>query len=194
VWEELRNTRNIRPAFAKLGFWGGLAYSALDAYVLRGKAPWTMGHHQDHETLRPASQSKRIEYPRRTASSPSTAVLRVPGEHQPRGGPAGPPPARDPARWKAVNWEQYRSPESRYCPAAVYEAVGPKRRRSCAARRTRRRRARAPSVEAGSDGARLVINAQNCVHCKTCDIKDPTQNINWATPEGGGGPNYIGGM
>jgi electron-transferring-flavoprotein dehydrogenase len=73
VWEELRNTRNIRPAFAKLGFWGGLAYSALDAYVLRGKAPWTMGHHQDHETLRPASQSKRIEYPRPTASSPSTA-------------------------------------------------------------------------------------------------------------------------
>src|ERR671921_2071059 len=64
VWEELRNSRNIRPAFAKLGFWGGLAYSALDAYVLRGKAPWTMGHHQDHETLKPAAQSKRIEYPR----------------------------------------------------------------------------------------------------------------------------------
>jgi electron-transferring-flavoprotein dehydrogenase len=65
VWEELRNTRNIRPAFAKLGFWGGLAYSALDAYVLRGKAPWTMGHHQDHETLRPgvAVQAHRVPEP-----------------------------------------------------------------------------------------------------------------------------------
>jgi hypothetical protein len=71
-----------------------------------------------------------------------------------------------------VNWETYGSPESRYCPAGVYEAVG---------------------VEEGKD-PRLVINAQNCVHCKTCDIKDPTQNIDWKTPEGGGGPNYPGGM
>ncbi len=78
---------------------------------------------------------------------------------------------RDPARWKGVNWDEYRSPESRYCPAGVYEAVG---------------------VESGQP--RLQINAQNCVHCKTCDIKDPTQNIDWAVPEGGGGPNYPGGM
>jgi electron-transferring-flavoprotein dehydrogenase len=78
---------------------------------------------------------------------------------------------RDPARWQGVNFETFASPESRYCPAGVYEAVG---------------------VEEGQP--RLVINAQNCVHCKTCDIKDPTQNIDWCTPEGSGGPNYIGGM
>jgi electron-transferring-flavoprotein dehydrogenase len=73
---------------------------------------------------------------------------------------------RDPSTWTAVNWETYRSPESRYCPAGVYEVVGDS----------------------------LQINAQNCVHCKTCDIKDPTQNIDWRAPEGSGGPNYPGGM
>ena len=78
---------------------------------------------------------------------------------------------RDPSVAITVNWETYRSPETRYCPAGVYEIVG---------------------AEEGAP--RLQINAQNCVHCKTCDIKDPTQNINWVTPEGGGGPNYPGGM
>jgi electron-transferring-flavoprotein dehydrogenase len=73
---------------------------------------------------------------------------------------------RDPAKAIAVNWERYRSPEERYCPAGVYEIV----------------------EEGGAK--RLQINAQNCVHCKTCDIKDPLQNIDWVVPEGGGGPNY----
>jgi electron-transferring-flavoprotein dehydrogenase len=78
---------------------------------------------------------------------------------------------RDPSIWQGVNWDEYKSPESRYCPAGVYEAVG---------------------VEEGNP--RLQINAQNCVHCKTCDIKDPTLNIDWSVPEGGGGPAYSGGM
>ena len=78
---------------------------------------------------------------------------------------------RDPAKAIAINWDEYRSPETRYCPAGVYEIVG---------------------AEEGAP--RLQINAQNCVHCKTCDIKDPAQNINWVTPEGGGGPHYPGGM
>ena len=78
---------------------------------------------------------------------------------------------RDPSRWQGINWQKFASPESRYCPAGVYEAVG---------------------VEQGEP--RLQINAQNCVHCKTCDIKDPTENIDWVTPEGSGGPNYPSGM
>ena len=77
----------------------------------------------------------------------------------------------DPDLAITLNWQRFRSPEARYCPAGVYEIVG---------------------EETGSP--RLQINAQNCVHCKTCDIKDPAQNIDWVTPEGGGGPNYPGGM
>jgi electron-transferring-flavoprotein dehydrogenase len=84
---------------------------------------------------------------------------------------------------------QFRSPESRYCPAAVYEAAGPNVERIL-----KDAREAGASDAAPADSAQLVINAQNCVHCKTCDIKDPTQNIDWTTPEGGGGPNYIGGM
>ncbi len=176
VWTELNQVRNIRPAFAKLGFWGAMAWSAVDAYVLRGKAPWTWRHHQDHETLKPAAQAKRIDYPKPdgvlTFDRLSSVFLSNTNHEEDQ-------PAHlvlmDPDRWKGVNWETFRSPESRYCPAAVYEAVG---------------------AEAGNGEGdmRLVINAQNCVHCKTCDIKDPTQNIDWRTPEGGGGPNYIGGM
>ena len=84
-----------------------------------------------------------------------------------------------------MNWDTYRSPESRYCPAAVYEAVGPEVERELRG---------TPDPEAAGEGGspRFVINAQNCVHCKTCDIKDPNQNITWVPPEGGGGPNYPG--
>ena len=97
-----------------------------------------------------------------------------------------------------MNWDRFRSPESRYCPAAVYEAVGPEAERELKGepdpQATEGPDGGNAEVEAGDAGARLVINSQNCVHCKTCDIKDPTQNIVWTTPEGGGGPNYIGGM
>jgi electron-transferring-flavoprotein dehydrogenase len=176
VWSELEGVRNVRPGFAKYGFWGGMAAAALDTYVLRGKAPWTWDHHADHETLKPAAEAKRIDYPRPdgvlTFDRLSSVFISNTNheEHQPSH-----LVLRDPSRWKGVNWDRYASPESRYCPAAVYEAVG---------------------AEAGNGEGemQLVINAQNCVHCKTCDIKDPTQNIDWKTPEGGGGPNYIGGM
>jgi electron-transferring-flavoprotein dehydrogenase len=196
VWAELEQVRNIRPAFAKFGFWGALGYSALDTYVLRGRAPWTMKHDADHETLKPAAQSKKIVYPKPdgvlTFDRLSSVFLSNTNHEEDQ-------PAhlvlKDPSRWKGVNWDLYRSPESRYCPAAVYEAVGPEAEREL--KGTPDAQADVvpgAEVEAGNGGARLVINAQNCVHCKTCDIKDPTQNIDWRTPEGGGGPNYIGGM
>ena len=176
VWEELQGVRNIRPGFAKYGFWGGMAAAALDTYVLRGKAPWTWGHHADHETLKPAAEATKITYPKPdgvlTFDRLSSVFLSNTNHEEDQ-------PAhlvlKDPSRWKGTNWDRFRSPESRYCPAAVYEAVG--------------------SEAGNAEGEmHLVINAQNCVHCKTCDIKDPTQNIDWKTPEGGGGPNYIGGM
>jgi electron-transferring-flavoprotein dehydrogenase len=195
VWEELRGVRNIRPGFAKFGFWGGLAHAGLDAYVFRGKAPWTMRHHADHETLQDASKAKRIEYPKPdgvlTFDRLSSVFLSNTNHEEDQ-------PAhlklRDPGRWTPVNWERFRSPESRYCPAAVYEAVGPEAERELRGTPDAEATGEGAAVEAGNGGAQLVINAQNCVHCKTCDIKDPTQNIDWVTPEGGGGPNYIGGM
>ncbi len=173
VWDELSTARNIRPAFSHFGLYGGIAYSALDTYVLRGHAPWTMHHpHADNQTLRDASKAKPIAYPKPdgTLTFDRLSSVFISNTNHEENQPVH-LRLRDPARWKGVNWDEYRSPESRYCPAGVYEAVG---------------------VETGEP--RLQINAQNCVHCKTCDIKDPTQNIDWAVPEGGGGPNYPGGM
>jgi electron-transferring-flavoprotein dehydrogenase len=170
---ELTSVRNIRPSFAKFGNWGGFVYSALDTVVLRGKAPWTFHHpHADNEVLKPASEDRKIAYPKPdgvlTFDRLSSVFISNTNHEEDQ-------PVhlrlRDPGRWLTVNWEQFQSPESRYCPAGVYEAVG---------------------VAEGQP--HLQINAQNCVHCKTCDIKDPTQNIDWAVPEGGGGPNYPGGM
>jgi electron-transferring-flavoprotein dehydrogenase len=173
VWQELSLVRNIRPSFAKFGLWGGLAYSALDTYVLRGKAPWTFHHaHPDNDTLIEAASAPRIEYPRPdgvlTFDRLSSVFLSNTNHEENQ------PPHLQLAKPElaiTLNWQRFQSPETRYCPAAVYEIVG---------------------AETGDP--RLQINAQNCVHCKTCDIKDPAQNINWVTPEGGGGPNYPGGM
>jgi electron-transferring-flavoprotein dehydrogenase len=173
VWEELSAVRNIRPSFGKFGMYGGLIYSALDTYLFRGKAPWTFKHvHKDHETLLDAAVAKPIAYPKAdgklTFDKPSSVFISNTNheENQPIH-----LTLKDRDVPVSVNWSRYRGPEARYCPAGVYEYLG---------------------VEEGQP--RLQINAQNCVHCKTCDIKDPTQNINWVTPEGGGGPSYPGGM
>ncbi len=171
LWDELRGVRNIRPAFHR-GLWPGVAYAALDTYVLRGHAPWTLGHRADNTTLRPAAECAPIAYPRpdgKLTFDRLSSVFLSNTNH------AEDQPVhlrlKDPSAAERINLARYDGPEQRYCPAGVYEYV------------------------AGVDGARhLQINAQNCVHCKTCDIKDPTQNIDWVTPEGGGGPNYIGGM
>jgi electron-transferring-flavoprotein dehydrogenase len=168
VWDELRRVRNIRPSF-RWGLYGGLAYSALDTYVLRGAAPWTFHNHADHLQLTPAKGARPIDYPRpdgRITFDRLSSVFISNTNHE-----EDQPPhlrLRDPQQAIAVNYRLYDSPEQRYCPAGVYEIVRP-------------------------DGAAepyLQINAQNCVHCKTCDIKDPEQNIDWVVPEGGGGPNY----
>jgi electron-transferring-flavoprotein dehydrogenase len=167
VWEELKAVRNIRPGFNG-GMWIGLAHAALDTYLFRGKAPWTFHHHADHETLKPAAHCLPIDYPKpdgKVSFDRLSSVFISNTNHEDN------QPSHlklsDPSLAIAVNLTMYEAPEQRYCPAGVYEIVG---------------------RDEGTP--RLQINAQNCVHCKTCDIKDPTQNINWVVPEGGGGPNY----
>ena len=167
VWEELRQVRNIRPSF-RWGLWPGLAYSAVDTYIFRGRAPWTLRHHSDYLRLTEASRAPRIDYPRpdgKITFDRLSSVFISNTNHE-----EDQPPhlrLRDPEKAIAVNYRLYDSPEQRYCPAGVYEIV-----------------------QQGEGGPYLQINAQNCVHCKTCDIKDPEQNIDWVVPEGGGGPNY----
>jgi electron-transferring-flavoprotein dehydrogenase len=168
LWDELERVRNIRPSFHR-GLYAGLAYSAFDTYVLRGRAPWTLRHKPDHTQLKPAAEARKIEYPRPdgvlTFDRLSSVFLSNTNHEENQ-------PAhlklRDPALAIDVNLRLYDAPEQRYCPAGVYEIV---------------------RDEGGTP--RMQINAQNCVHCKTCDIKDPRQNIDWVVPEGGGGPNYV---
>ncbi|HMW43556.1 MAG TPA: electron transfer flavoprotein-ubiquinone oxidoreductase, partial [Plasticicumulans sp.] len=153
LWPELHGVRNIRPAF-RWGLLGGLAYGALDTYVFRGNAPWTLHHHPDHTALKPAAECEKIDYPKpdgKVSFDKLSSVFLSSTNHA-----EGQPchlQLRDPAVPVAVNLKTYAGPEARFCPAGVYEFLG----------------------EAGAQ--RLQINSQNCVHCKTCDIKDPTQNI-----------------
>ncbi len=165
--EELHVARNFKPWMSK-GLYLGTLMVGIDQLVFRGKAPWTLHHrHADHECLRPASEFQPIVYPKPdnvlTFDRLSSVFISNTNhnEHQPAH-----LTLKDAGIPVNVNLAQYAGPEQRYCPAGVYEYVG------------------------DGDGQRLQINAQNCVHCKTCDIKDPTQNIVWVTPEGGGGPNY----
>ena len=165
--EELWKARNFKPAF-RWGLWGAMLYAGIDQKLLGGKAPWTLRHQKaDNESLVKKDQAKPIDYPRPDGEIsfdlPSSVYLSNTNHEEDQ-------PVhltlKNPAVPTEVNLPLYDAPEQRYCPAGVYEIV----------------------EDAGSP--RLQINAQNCVHCKTCDIKDPTQNIVWVTPEGGGGPNY----
>ncbi len=168
IWDELRRVRNIRPSF-RWGMWGGLAYSAIDTYIFRGNAPWTFHHHADHLQLDKASAHRPIQYPKPDGkiSFDRLSSVFISNTNHEENQPAHLRLA-DPAVAITVNYDLYASPEQRYCPAGVYEIL----------------------MDGPDNKPRLQINAQNCVHCKTCDIKDPTQNINWVVPEGGGGPNY----
>jgi electron-transferring-flavoprotein dehydrogenase len=167
LWDELYRVRNIRPSFHR-GLFAGIAYSALDTYLFRGKAPWTFHHKPDHTQLLPAAEAPAIAYPKAdgVVSFDKTSSVYLSNTNHEENQPSH-LTLRDPSVPIRINLAVYDAPEQRYCPAGVYEIVR------------------------GSDSQpKLQINAQNCVHCKTCDIKDPTQNINWVVPEGGGGPNY----
>ena len=168
LWSELYKVRNIRPAFKK-GLWAGMSYAALDTYIFRGKAPWTFHHHADHTCLKPAAEAVQINYPKpdNEVSFDRNSSVYLSGTNHEENQPVH-LTLKDDAVPVEHNLALYDSPEQRYCPAGVYEIV---------------------RNEDGSN-PKLQINAQNCVHCKTCDIKDPSQNIRWVTPEGGGGPNY----
>ncbi|KAK9159610.1 hypothetical protein Syun_005951 [Stephania yunnanensis] len=168
VWEELRRARNYRPAF-EYGLIPGLAISALEHYILRGRAPFTLRHGKpDHEATNPAKLHSPIQYSKPdgvVSFDVPTSLYRSNTNHE-----HDQPPhlhLRDPTIPELVNMPEYAGPETRYCPARVYEYV---------------------PDEKGQ--LKLHINAQNCLHCKACDIKDPKQNIEWTVPEGGGGPGY----
>ena len=168
VWDELYRVRNIRPSF-RWGLLGGLIYSAIDTFLLRGRAPWTFKQHADHSALLPASEAPKIDYPKPDGevSFDRLSSVYISNTNHEEDQPVH-LTLKDPTVPISVNLAKYDAPEQRYCPAGVYEIV----------------------EDDADSGPRLQINAQNCVHCKTCDIKDPTQNINWVVPEGGGGPNY----
>jgi electron-transferring-flavoprotein dehydrogenase len=168
--EELNKSRNFKAWFKK-GLFTATLMNGLEQFALRGHIPWTLHRDKpDHAYLKPAAACKPIVYPKPDGKLTFDRLSSVfisntnHAENQPAH-----LTLKDAAVPVSINLAKYAGPESRYCPAGVYEYV---------------------KTDAGQD--RLQINAQNCVHCKTCDIKDPTQNIVWVTPEGGGGPNYAG--
>ena len=164
--KELYAVRNVRPGFKK-GLWRGLANAAFETYITRGHSPWTLRNHADYKTLVKAEFAPKIDYPKpdgvltfdRLSSVYLSNTFHAENQlcHL---------KLREPSLAIQVNYKEYASPETRYCPAAVYEIIQKE------------------------SGPYLQINAQNCLHCKACDIKDPSQNILWCAPEGGGGPNY----
>jgi electron-transferring-flavoprotein dehydrogenase len=167
LFDELHRARNFKPWMSK-GLYSGTLMVGIDQIVFGGKAPWTLHHtHADHETLRKKTEVQPIRYPKPdgvlTFDRLSSVFISNTNHSEDQ-----PVHLRlqDESVPVTVNLALYDAPEQRYCPAGVYEIVNE------------------------TSGPRLQINAQNCVHCKTCDIKDPTQNINWVVPEGGGGPNY----
>jgi electron-transferring-flavoprotein dehydrogenase len=180
IQTELHGVRNIRPGFTHFGgLLGGLAHAALDTYILRGNAPWTFHHRRaDNEALRPAAECTKIEYPRPdgvlTFDVP-TSLYRS-GTNHDHNQPSH-LRLRNSKVPEVLNLPVYDGPEARYCPAGVYEYVSDDAEG-------------VQGEESENKKRKLQINAQNCLHCKACDIKDPNQNIQWTPPEGGGGPSY----
>ncbi|HEY2873005.1 MAG TPA: electron transfer flavoprotein-ubiquinone oxidoreductase, partial [Reyranella sp.] len=170
VWKDLDKVRNVKPAL-KWGTWLGTLYGGFDMWChdLGIRLPWTFHHTKaDHETLRPAAEFQPIQYPKPdgVVSFDKLSSVFLSNTNHEEDQPIH-LKLRDPSIPIAVNLPLYAEPAQRYCPAGVYEVV-----------------------TSDNGQPRFQINAQNCVHCKTCDIKDPAQNIDWSVPEGGGGPNY----
>ncbi len=167
---ELNKSRNFKQWFKK-GRTVATLMTGIEQWLLKGKMPWTLHHSKpDHACLQPAAECARIDYPKpdgKLTFDKLSSVFISNTNHEEN------EPVhltlKDPSIPVSVNLAKYAGPEARYCPAGVYEFV---------------------KTDAGED--RLQINAQNCVHCKTCDIKDPTQNIVWVAPQGGEGPVYNG--
>jgi electron-transferring-flavoprotein dehydrogenase len=175
VYEDLYKVRNVKPGL-KWGLWGGSVHGGIHMWLndlgLGALVPWTLRHGKpDHESLKAAAEMPKIDYPKYDGvlTFDKLSSVFVSNTNHEEDQPSH-LQLRDPAIPVNVNLALYDGPEQRYCPAGVYEFV-------------------AADAAAGA-GKRLQINAPNCVHCKTCDIKDPRQNIHWVTPEGGGGPNY----
>ena len=170
VYKELHSARNVKPFLTNYGRIIGTLLTGLDQILFRGKLPFTLRHkHSDHETLVSAKNSKKIDYPKPdgvlTFDRPSSVYLT--GTFHTENQPVH-LHLKDPDLPVSYTLEEFDEPAQRYCPAGVYEI----------------------QREQDESNPKFVINSQNCIHCKTCDIKEPSQNINWVTPEGGGGPKY----
>ena len=167
VYKELHAARNVKPSFS----WGlilGIIFTGIDQILFRGKLPFTLKHkHADHETLKPASQMPKINYPKydNKITFDKTSSVYLTGTNHSDNQPVH-LKLKDPNLPINYTLEKYDEPAQRYCPAGVYE------------------------IQVENSQSKFVINSQNCIHCKTCDIKEPSQNIVWVTPEGGGGPKY----
>tara|TARA_A100001015_G_scaffold187380_1_gene208701 strand:- start:1499 stop:3118 length:1620 start_codon:yes stop_codon:yes gene_type:complete len=167
VYEELHAARNVKPSFS----WGlilGIIFTGIDQILFRGKLPFTLKHkHADHDCLKPASDMPKIEYPKpdNKITFDKTSSVYLTGTNHTDNQPVH---LKLKDKDLPINYtlEKFDEPAQRYCPAGVYE------------------------VQIESNNPKFVINAQNCIHCKTCDIKEPSQNITWVTPEGSGGPRY----
>lgn len=172
--EELHRSRNFGAALHKFGVWGGGAYNYIDQNWFGGRLPFNIDDPvPDHDALLPAAQCKPIDYPKPDGviSFDKTSSVYLSNTNHEEDQPVHLQLAR-PADAVAVNHAQYAGPEARFCPAGVYEFHG------------------GDGADDAGGQVEFRINAQNCVHCKTCDIKDPGRNITWVAPEGGGGPNY----
>jgi electron-transferring-flavoprotein dehydrogenase len=187
VYDDLFKVRNVKPGL-RFGMWPGTVHGAVHMWLndlgLGALVPWTLHHrHADHESLRPAGEMPRIDYPKYdgTITFDKLSSVYLSNTNHEEDQPVH-LQLRDPAIPVDVNLRIYDGPEARYCPAGVYEFVPADDAQP-----------QGPGSRSAADSTwRLQINPQNCVHCKTCDIKDPRQNIHWVPPEGGGGPSYRG--